>query len=214
MLGIDKRSGVPWCPCLSVAEELNNILPTETPQLPKTEDEEGIPPDQMPLIPTPKITCDTTVFFVVDGPWANCHSVATELIKVMPEVDTSAIGGGPMINCHFDYERNNSYLHASSGVACALNCLVGTMDSTFFNATGAVEECPACSTPADISSLAANDHDSGDHPHAHTHWWMVALIIILFLIIVVLIGWQVRARLQTNDKEKEEGAEKTVFVVG
>ena len=75
--------------------------------------------------------------------------------------------------------------------------------------------------PADISSLAANGHDSGDHPHeeadhphAHTHWWLVVLIIILFLIIVVLIGWQVRARLQIDDEEKEEGAEKTVFVVG
>ena len=73
--------------------------------------------------------------------------------------------------------------------------------------------------PANISSLAANGHGSGDHPHeeanhphAHTHWWLIVPIIILFLIIVVLIGWQVRARLQIDENEKEEGAEKTVFV--
>ena len=174
VLGIDMREGEadPWCPCLRVAEELQK----ETPEL------------------TPKITCTTDTFLIVDGAEENCLSVAEELDKGTPKLT-------PKITCSYVAFFNYSYLTGSSDVACALNCLVGITGGTFEKVVdGALisGECPACA-PADISSLAANGHGSGDHPHeeadhphAHTHWWLIVLIIILFLVVVVLIVRQVR----------------------
>lgn len=69
------------------------------------------------------------------------------------------------------------------------------------------------------ASLVASGHDStdhpheeADHPHAHIHWWLIVMIIILFLVVVLLIGWQVYKRRQNDNKDTEEGIEKTIMV--
>lgn len=38
------------------------------------------------------------------------------------------------------------------------------------------------------------------------------MIIILFLVVVLLIGWQVYKRRQNDNKDTEEGIEKTIMV--